>query len=233
MRRMDRQNRPSIMMWCPSMNTRRSAGSGPDRLQARDRATRLVCQERGIDQSRWIPRAWSSPRRRPERRRADAEPVSQFHAAAGKGGVPLQLERQGADPVRRHRIRRSRDCSMFNKMGNVPEVTEYCAIYLGDEAYRMEKADYVQATVKAMKSFSGPPDIWALGAAFAKEGKNEFHKMLGEWTAYYPFMELFVRNTRKSWRAWGVNGGLLDFEGTNFFGLPPDYKIRTLWRRVH
>ncbi len=75
-----------------------------------------------------------------------------------------------------------------------PLMTEYCAAYLGTQAYREESQAYRQAVAKAHKS----ADTYAFRSP----------DFLAE-PAYQALQTLFIQNTWRSWRACGVSGGML------------------------
>ena len=81
-----------------------------------------------------------------------------------------------------------------------PLMTEYCAIYLGREAYALEPADYREAI---RRKYGGGQRFgdWINGET-AIESSVAFQKMEA----------LFIRNTYRSWRTWGVTGGMLPWD---------------------
>ena len=80
-----------------------------------------------------------------------------------------------------------------------PLVTEYCATYLGPEAYALETAEYRQA-VKA--KFRG-------GMAY---GEWDQDPVIDFSPPYQKLQALFIRNTYRSWRTWGVSGGMIPWD---------------------
>lgn len=79
-------------------------------------------------------------------------------------------------------------------------LTEYCAIYLGREAYALETADYRQAI---RKKYGGGQRFgdWINGET-VMEAAPSFQKLEA----------LFSRNTYRSWRTWGITGGMLPWD---------------------
>lgn len=80
----------------------------------------------------------------------------------------------------------------FYKRG-VPLFTEYSAMYLGDRAYRLETDDYIRLCVESLKRTRGHGSFTSVEVA-----------RLGGMNAYGEFMDLFIRNTNRAWRGWGV-----------------------------
>ncbi|MCU0772739.1 MAG: beta-galactosidase [Verrucomicrobia bacterium] len=83
-----------------------------------------------------------------------------------------------------------------NNVLSEPLMTEFCAMYLGNEAYRLETPDYRRE----------------IAARF--EGGQKYRTWQGNpklegVPAFQEFQSLFIRNTWRSWRTWGVTGGLL------------------------
>ncbi|MDR1284357.1 MAG: hypothetical protein LBK99_26620 [Opitutaceae bacterium] len=75
-------------------------------------------------------------------------------------------------------------------------LTEYIAMYLGDQAFLGEKEAALEKTIDyALLNRNG----------FGKWGKID----LSLYPKYTDFLSLFVRNTNRAWRTWGVNAGWL------------------------
>ncbi|WP_043585783.1 hypothetical protein [Geminisphaera colitermitum] len=75
-------------------------------------------------------------------------------------------------------------------------LTEYLAMYLGDQAYLDEKEDALKNTIDyALLNQNG----------FGKWGKID----LSLYPKYNDFLGFFVRNTNRAWRTWGINAGWL------------------------
>lgn len=70
--------------------------------------------------------------------------------------------------------------------------TEYLSMYFGDQAYAAETdanlAKIIDTGLASKNGFGGYP-FW------------------NEYTLYWDFQRLFVRNTNRSWRTYGLNGG--------------------------
>ena len=92
-------------------------------------------------------------------------------------------------------------------------LTEYLAMYFGNDAYLKEPQKLLEDTVK-------------LGATIDHDGQgdNVNDKTMGEHPLYWDFQSLFVRNTNRSWRSWDFNGGWSYWLVTTHYGLPPGEK---------
>lgn len=77
-----------------------------------------------------------------------------------------------------------------------PLLTEYCAIYLGPRAYELESAEYRQEIV----------DTHVGGQRFRPWHMNP---VLDAAPALQELECLFIRNTWRSWRAFGMSGGMI------------------------
>ena len=80
-----------------------------------------------------------------------------------------------------------------------PLATEFCAIYLGANAYTSETALYRQ---RIAKSFQGDQRYSSWHGA----------RELIELPAFQIVQALFIRNTWQSWRTWGITGGMVPWE---------------------
>lgn len=87
-----------------------------------------------------------------------------------------------------------------------PLMTEYLASYLGPSAYAME-SDAYRATIPA-KHTAGEVYTHALGQDVAND------------PAHHAMMNLFIRNTYRSWRTWGLSGGTVPWAVNAFFVRP-------------
>ncbi|HXX93735.1 MAG TPA: glycoside hydrolase family 2 TIM barrel-domain containing protein, partial [Planctomycetota bacterium] len=81
-----------------------------------------------------------------------------------------------------------------------PLMTEYCAIYLGHEAYALESADYREGIRRKYRGSHQFGD-WINGETLI-ESSPAFQKLEA----------LFIRNTYRSWRTWGITGGMLPWD---------------------
>ncbi len=80
-----------------------------------------------------------------------------------------------------------------------PLTTEFCGIYLGAETYALERPEYRQEIVK--KFISGQEyQRW--------QGTTNFRFA----PAAMQLQELFIRNTWRSWRTYGLSGGMIAWE---------------------
>ena len=93
-----------------------------------------------------------------------------------------------------------------NGFGNAtktePLLTEFCAIYLGPDAYRLETAEYRSA----------------LAGKFIDNRWHEWDNFRGPYVdqapAFQPIGTLFIRNTWRAWRAAGITGGMVPWNHT-------------------
>jgi beta-galactosidase len=80
-----------------------------------------------------------------------------------------------------------------------PLMTEYCAIYLGPEAYALETDRYRGMIAKSFRggqTYSGWPQ----------------EPLLVYAPAHQKLQALFIRNTYRSWRMWGISGGMTPWD---------------------
>jgi beta-galactosidase len=80
-----------------------------------------------------------------------------------------------------------------------PLMTEYCAIYLGPEAYSLETDRYRGMITKSFRggqNYSGWPQ----------------EPLLVYAPAHQKLQTLFVLNTYRSWRMWGISGGMTPWD---------------------
>jgi beta-galactosidase len=80
-----------------------------------------------------------------------------------------------------------------------PLVTEYCATCLGAEAYALETADYRRAI---RTKFQG-------GMTYREWDQDP---VIDFCPAYQKLEALFNRNTYRSWRTWGISGGMIPWD---------------------
>lgn len=102
------------------------------------------------------------------------------------------------------------DCSVFrnrNGFGNAYSsealMTEFCAIYLGPAAYAMETDAYRREVLA--KDYRGPDPV--SGAPRWPMRQNP--PALIASPAFQELQRLFQRHTWRSWRTWGLSGGML------------------------
>lgn len=77
-----------------------------------------------------------------------------------------------------------------------PLMTEFCAIYLGSRAYEME-TDAYRSRLERTYTGAGQWRNW--------QGARE----LDQASAFQAVQELFIRNTWRSWRTWGLTAGMV------------------------
>ena len=115
---------------------------------------------------------------------------------AEKGDMPFMAVEFGL-PLANPTMQQGRN-GYGNASGTQPLETEFCAIYLGPDAYRMEPADYRSAI---LTKFDGR--FW-----------TSFHgsTVLSQEPAFQQLEALFIRNTWRSWRAAGDTGGMIPWD---------------------
>ncbi len=80
--------------------------------------------------------------------------------------------------------------------------TEWAAVYFGANAYAMESAAYRNAI----------RDRYRTGGAW--EGWNSDRTMRAD-PAFLALQRLYITNTWRSWRTWGISGGMVPWEEAN------------------
>jgi beta-galactosidase len=112
-----------------------------------------------------------------------------------------------------------------NGFGNVvktePWVTEFTAIYFGSEAYRTERPEYRQALA----------DQFTSGQQYAKTKNWQNHDEIDFAPAFQKLQALFITNTWRSWRTWGVPGGMIPWSNGHGWGRGEghDQKVQHPW----
>ncbi|MEK7476803.1 MAG: beta-galactosidase [Candidatus Coatesbacteria bacterium] len=109
-------------------------------------------------------------------------------------------------------------CAYGENRVSEPLMTEFCAIYFGTDAYRLEPASY-RAMIAAKFRHDQVYD-WVSG------GRDEFDYH----PAHQRLQALFNRQTWRSWRGWGMAGGMIPWEwghgfrwpGGTFAAAPPE-----------
>jgi beta-galactosidase len=112
---------------------------------------------------------------------------------AEKGDMPYMAVEFGL-PLANPSVQRGRN-GYGNASGSEPELTEYSAIYLGPDAYRLEPADYRNE----------------VGSKFDGRFWTSFHNdiPMSQAATFQQVEALFIRNTWRSWRTAGVTGGMV------------------------
>ena len=82
-----------------------------------------------------------------------------------------------------------------------PLATEFCAIYLGPEAYRLETDAYRKVIVS--KYLLKTPKSVAIWSSFHN------NDIVDQLPAFQALETTFIRNTWRSWRAAGITGGMI------------------------
>ena len=92
--------------------------------------------------------------------------------------------------------------NFWHKGAPDPQFTEDAAMFVGDDAYRLEGSGYV-ARVAAMTA-SNPSGH---GGNTYGPSQGLTVDLAGTQTAFFPVVTEFVRRTTRAWRTWGQNGG--------------------------
>ncbi len=216
--KLDRRNRPSILMWTPSMNTQ----GYPD-------PSGLGRPPSGP------PPAWFA---KVDGMLHELDPTRLvFHHQGGQTGdmetanlylnfVPLAEQEDWLSDWSAHGqkpwagIEHMSPVSLDFFKGGEAWFTEYAAIYLGDRAYALERDEYAAAAARGRQRAKGPraedlAGAWSVNGDLAQ---------VGEWTGYYELTALFVRAVNRAWRAYGLNGGCFPWLFDVGFGRPPGYQ---------
>ena len=94
--------------------------------------------------------------------------------------------------------------NFWHKGAPDPQYTEYSAMFLGDEAYRLEGEDYVsrvaEMTASNINGHGGNTFMKAAG------GGDEVN-FAGTQTGFFPVVTEYVRRTNRAWRTSGLNAG--------------------------
>lgn len=83
---------------------------------------------------------------------------------------------------------------VLDSMYTEPLLTEYCAEYLGDKAYELESNEYRQ----------GIPERFIAGQKYMATPSLTFYE-----PCMQEIQSLFIKNIWRSWRTWGMTGGLV------------------------
>ncbi|HEY0008294.1 MAG TPA: hypothetical protein VGB55_06200, partial [Tepidisphaeraceae bacterium] len=116
---------------------------------------------------------------------------------ARKGDMPLWYVEFGT-PVA---LTLMRGRNGFQKaMQSEPFLTEYCAMYLGSEAYKLEPDGYRKLLIEKHKADQHYDLWWA------------FEKQMTFAPAWLKVQELFITNTWRSWRTMDMTGGMIPWD---------------------
>jgi beta-galactosidase len=110
-----------------------------------------------------------------------------------------------------------------NAVQTEPWVTEFSSIYFGTEAYRKEAPEYRQAII----------DQFTEGQVYNKKGKGNWqnHPAIDSAPPFQMLQELFSTNTWRSWRTWGISGGIIPWSNGHGWSRGPksDRKQQNVW----
>lgn len=227
-----RHHRPAILAWIPSMNTASSEDSAVHNSDPEKMGRKLLDD----DLPRWTTVAEDVIKSEDPTRLV-------FHHEGGATGdmdmINLYLNQLALQEREDYLSEWSRSGDMpwgapehgpphtgsyfRGRLGperdGIPYFTEYFSVYLGDDAYAQEQDAYVEAIAETASDTTVANIPY--GLIFQASGHLE---RIGEWTAYFDYIDLFIRNTNKSYRAWGVNGGLFPWIHDIGFGIPPGHE---------
>lgn len=116
-------------------------------------------------------------------------------AWAGKGELPYGAAEFGQPET----------CSFWK--GPQMLFTEYTAIYFGDKAYEKETEQNLKDTVKA--SINLVDGLWP-----------KTIPVINGFESYWDFQKLFVPQTDRAWRTWGVSAGRVNWILDTEYGVP-------------
>jgi len=94
--------------------------------------------------------------------------------------------------------------NFYRRGGPDPMFTEYCAMFAGDEAYRLEQSAYVEQVERLTRTNPA-----GHGSPLLAGVTN---------TAFLRVAAEHVRRTNRSWRGWGLGGGMLPWMWMTGFG---------------
>lgn len=217
----DKQNNPSILLWWLSMNT--TSNLNPEQLGQHSQSPQPAWYKKSEDLMKSM----------------DPTRLVAHHHGGQTGDVEMTNLYLNFLPLQEREEFVSHWAKTGKKPWGSPEFgppfmanclktpaplfTEYSAIYLGDRAYQLETPAYVEELVKISKNQS-----FQEHTAFSANG---FGDHILDQTAFGPLMHQFLKNTSRSFRTWGVGGGLYLWMMDQGFGMPPNIKIDGPWYR--
>lgn len=90
-------------------------------------------------------------------------------------------------------------------------VTEYLAMYLGEEAYTSESEEALRKMIEYSLANKRGFGVWDAIKS-------------GYFPGYWDFQHIFVQNVDRAWRTWGVNCGWIPWVLVPGYGDPPGYE---------
>ena len=125
-----------------------------------------------------------------------------------------QWSRKGVIPITVQEFGTPYDASFWKSTAFLP--AEYAAMYYGDRVYLAESEKAVDSLMEiGLRNKNGHGGRYDPGL----------------YPYFYDFYRLFVRNTRRGWRAYGFNGGGIDFNLRFGFGNPPGVHEKDIYGR--
>ncbi|HAT10440.1 MAG TPA: beta-galactosidase [Planctomycetes bacterium] len=97
-----------------------------------------------------------------------------------------------------------------------PLVSEFCAVYFGSDSYRMEAPDYRAE----LRSRYQKEQTWA---------SWHFRPSLDASPAFQKLHEVFLTNTWRSWRTWGITGGMIPWSNAHGYEAKLGRTAQAAW----
>ncbi len=105
---------------------------------------------------------------------------------------------------------RERGYNFQKAIGSEPLATEFCAAYQGEDAYRREGQEYRRSIPQRFQG--GTYSNW-----------YDYNRFLEQGQPVQSLIELFTTNTYRSWRTWGIPGGMVPWDkGHGFAAITGD-----------
>ncbi len=104
-----------------------------------------------------------------------------------------------------------------NTVHTEPWITEFSSIYFGSEAYRKEAPEYRQAI---LEQFEGGQRYWS------KKGNWQNHPAIDSAPPFQMLLDLFITNTWRSWRTWGISGGMIPWAQGHGWQRGPQHEVK-------
>ncbi|MFA6271060.1 MAG: hypothetical protein WC657_07705, partial [Candidatus Paceibacterota bacterium] len=208
------RNHPSILAWIVSMNTFNPRENISPQGMGKD--------IRGVQPEPVIVKVFSNACEIVKRH--DPTRLAYSHADGGTGDMassnvylnfvplqereewPMEWARTGDLPYQAAEFGQPATCNFWK--GKHMWLTEYFAIYFGDQAYLKEGENGLRRTLE-----------YGLASDRIFGAMNRVD--LADYPTYWDFQRLFVRNTNRAWRTWGVNGGWGYWNYDMGYGDPP------------
>jgi beta-galactosidase len=130
---------------------------------------------------------------------------------AQKGEIPFMAVEFG--PPLYASLMRGRD-GYAHQGHSEPFLSEWCAVYLGSEAYKLEPSEYRKLINERYKGNDLQKEY---DPHWRQDGKD---RVISGSPAYRKLLELFAVNTWRSWRTIGVTGGMIPWHHDDANDIP-------------